>query len=245
MGMYGQLKKILIAHFHHLDLKQQSLYHLKMDNSGEKINVVIVEDDKNQAELLRVILATSGKYNVAGMAESYEECIELLNSNKIDMMTVDIEIKGSETGIDIIRYATDKYKNILTLVHTINEDSEILFDALKAGAGGYILKGASLVDIFSSIERLCAGDVPMTPKIARRLIATFKENKDTVENELLSKREMEILNLADRGFSYQQIAEHCKISKHTVHTHFKNIYAKLQVNSKQIAIKKAKNMAII
>jgi len=216
-----------------------------MDNSREKINVVIVEDDKEQAELLRVILATSEKYYVAGMAESYEECIELLNNNKIDLITVDIEIRGIKTGIDIIRYATDKYKNILTLVHTINEDSEMLFEALKAGAGGYILKGTSLVNVFSSIEKICAGDVPMTPKIARRLIASFKQSKDQAENELLSKREIEILHLADRGFSYQQIAEHCEISKHTVHTHFKNIYTKLQVNSKHIAIKKAKNMSII
>ncbi|WP_303852527.1 response regulator transcription factor [Seleniivibrio woodruffii] len=216
-----------------------------MADNMQKINVIIVEDDREQAELLRVILSTSDKYNVAGMAESYEECVELLNNNKIDLMTVDIELQGEKTGIDIISYATDKYKNILTLVHTVNEDSEILFDALKAGAGGYILKGSSLVEIFSSIERLQAGDVPMTPKIARRLIASFKQNKDSGGQELLSKREMEILDFADRGFSYQQIAKHCGISRHTVHTHFKHIYTKLQVNSKLSAIKKAKNMAII
>lgn len=216
-----------------------------MADSIQKINVIIVEDDREQAELLKVILSTSDKYSVAGIAKSYEECVELLNNNKIDLMTVDIELHGEKTGIDAIRYATDRHKNILTLIHTVNEDSEILFEALKAGAGGYILKGSSLVEIFSSIERLQAGDVPMTPKIARRLIASFKQNKDAGGQELLSKREMEILDLADRGFSYQQIAKHCGISRHTVHTHFKNIYTKLQVNSKHNAIRKAKNMAII
>jgi two-component system NarL family response regulator len=207
-------------------------------------NILIVEDDAKQSELLRMLLSGQNRFKVTGTAESYEEAETVLASDKIDLCIVDIDLRGKKTGIDVVKHVSEKYPDTLVLVHTIHADSTVLFDAIRAGAGGYILKGLSPMDFISSVNRICDGDVPISPVIARKILASFKQN-DAVFSEKLSEREIELLKMSDQGYQHKQIAQMLNLSAHTVYTHFKNIYQKLHVNNRTSAISKAKKLSYL
>lgn len=210
---------------------------------SRKQSLLIVENDPQQAELLRVVLASHPAYHLIGIFPTATESIAALKKQPADIAIVDLDLDNGESGLDVIRFGVDAYPEMLILVHTIYEDSTTLFEALKAGAGGYILKGATPVEMFQYVEQLKNGEVPMSPKIARRIIAFFRG--DSLCSDCLTEREIEVLELADKGYTYKQIAEKSHISRHTVHTHFKNIYQKLQVNTKEEAVRKAKKLTLL
>ena len=205
--------------------------------------LLIVEDDPRQAEVMAIVFGADPTFDLVGIARSYDESIGLLESSRVDLAVVDIDLKDEKTGIDVIRYAIGQQPDIQILVNTVHEDSGTLFNALKAGADGYVLKGLTPSQLFKALQKLALGEVPMSPKMARRMLAHFRGEQ--TQDTPLTPQEINILELADNGFTYQQIGEKLFISRHTVHTHLKNIYTKLQVGNRQSAISKAKKMTIL
>ncbi len=207
--------------------------------------IMIVEDNESQSKLLEMMITASSGFECFGTAAGYDDAVALLSDSRPDVMIVDIDLDSVKNGIDVINYCAEKYPDVQILVHTVHDGSDKVFDALKAGASGYVLKGSSPSEFFSHLEKICEGEVSMSPKIARKVLTFFRSMPQRQEQSGLSSREIEILTMADEGYTYQQMANRMNISRHTVHTHLKQIYTKLHVNSKKEALMKAKKLTII
>jgi DNA-binding NarL/FixJ family response regulator len=144
-------------------------------------------------------------------------------------------------GIKGAKVIKDKWPSTDIIMVTVYEDSDMVFEALKSGASGYITKSANYLELLAALEEISRGGAPMSSKIARMVIDNFHVNP----NSPLTKRETEILQLISEGKTYTQISEQLFISKETSKTHIKNIYAKLQVKCKSEAIAKANSEKLI
>ena len=143
-------------------------------------------------------------------------------------MLTDLGLPGM-SGIELIKKAKDDMPSLEIMTHTVFEDRENVFAAIKAGASGYILKGSSPREIVEAIHEIHKGGAPMSPKIARKVIHEFQD--ENVEDQyILSQRERDIVKCIEQGLTYKEISLRLKISSHTVHTHIKNIYEKLQAD---------------
>lgn len=200
-----------------------------------KKRVLIVEDDKEIRNSFLLIVNSSEQFSVVNAYGSCEEAIKHLNHDKPDIILMDIELPGGMNGIQGTKTIKDKYPHADIIMVTVYEDSDLVFEALKAGASGYITKSANYRELLSALEEIMRGGAPMSSKIARLVIDNFHVNP----NSPLTKRETEILQLISEGKTYTQISEELFISKETSKTHIKNIYAKLQVRSKSEALAKA------
>lgn len=197
--------------------------------------VLIVEDDPEIRNSFSLIVNSSPKFTVVNTYASCEEAIKHLHTDKPDIVLMDIELPGGMNGIQGTKVIKDKLPSADIVMVTVYEDSELVFDALKSGASGYITKSANYLELLSALDEIVKGGAPMSSKIARLVIANFHVNP----NSPLTKRETEILTLISEGKTYTQISEELFISKETSKTHIKNIYAKLQVKSKSEALAKA------
>jgi len=164
-----------------------------------------------------------------------EEAIKHLNNDRPDIVLMDIELPGGMNGIQGTKVIKDKNPHADIVMVTVYEDSELVFEALKSGASGYITKSSNYMELLSALDEVIKGGAPMSSKIARLVIDNFHVNP----NSPLTKRETEILSLIAEGKTYTQISEELFISKETSKTHIKNIYSKLQVKSKSEAIARA------
>ncbi len=209
--------------------------------SENKKRVLIVEDDKEIRNSFVVIVNSSSQFNVVNGYSSCEEAIRHLNADKPDIVLMDIELPGGMNGIKGAKIIKDKWPAADIIMVTVYEDSDLVFEALKSGASGYITKSANYRELLSALEEISKGGAPMSSKIARMVIDNFHVNP----NSPLTKRETEILQLISEGKTYTQISEQLFISKETSKTHIKNIYAKLQVNCKSEAIAKANSEKLI
>ena len=199
-----------------------------------KKRVLIVEDDQEIRNSFTLIVNSSQKFTVVNAYGSCEAAIEGLHRDKPEIILMDIELPGMN-GIQGTKIIKDKSPHIDIVMVTVYEDSDLVFEALKAGASGYITKSANYLELLSALEEIMRGGAPMSSRIARMVIDNFHVNP----NSPLTKRETEILQLISEGKTYTQISEELFISKETAKTHIKNIYSKLQVNSKSEAIAKA------
>jgi DNA-binding NarL/FixJ family response regulator len=199
-----------------------------------KKRVMIVEDDQEIRNSFTLIVNSSQKFMVVNAYGSAEEAIANLNRDKPEIVLMDIELPGVN-GIHGTKVIKDKSPHTDIIMVSVYEDSELVFEALKAGASGYITKSANYMELLSALEEIMKGGAPMSSRIARMVIDNFHVNP----NSPLTKRETEILQLISEGKTYTQISEELFISKETAKTHIKNIYSKLQVNSKSEAIAKA------
>jgi DNA-binding NarL/FixJ family response regulator len=199
-----------------------------------KKRVLIVEDDQEIRNSFSLIVNSSQKFMVINAYSSAEEAIDNLNRDKPEIILMDIELTGMN-GIQGTKIVKEKSPHTDVVMVTVYEDSELVFEALKAGAAGYITKSANYMELLSALEEIMKGGAPMSSRIARMVIDNFHVNP----NSPLTKRETEILQLISEGKTYTQISEELFISKETAKTHIKNIYSKLQVNSKSEAIAKA------
>jgi len=211
---------------------------------SKQTTIVIVEDDIALGNLLQIMINASRDYLCTDVVDSYEDYVKAVQASAPDISIIDIDLSSEKNGIDIIKFINDKDIRTEVVVHTVHDDRETLFEALKAGAGGYILKGSTPLEFLTMLENMKKGEVPISPKIARRILTFFKDAQ-LPDHEPLSARETEILGLADLGYSYKQIAAHTQISVHTVNTHLKQIYSKLKVNSRREALAKAKKRRLI
>jgi DNA-binding NarL/FixJ family response regulator len=205
-----------------------------------KKRVVIIEDDQEIRESFSLIVNSSQRFAVVGAYGNCEDAIASLNRDKPEIVLMDIELPGMNgiKGTQIIR---DKSNSTEIIMVTVYEDSDLVFEALKAGASGYITKSANYTELLSALEEIVRGGAPMSSRIARMVIDNYHINP----NSPLTKRETTILQLISEGKTYTQISEELFISKETAKTHIKNIYSKLQVNSKSEAIAKANHDKLI
>jgi DNA-binding NarL/FixJ family response regulator len=207
------------------------------------MRLVIVEDDPLLLENLTLLLSGEGGITVAGSYRSAEEALKLFRSAKPEVMLTDIGLPGM-SGVELIKKAKETMPALEIMAHTVFEDRENVFAAIKAGASGYLLKGSSPREIIESIHALFKGGAPMSPKIARKIILELRD--DVASDEfLLTSREKEIVKLVEEGLTYKEIGERSNISTHTVHTHIKNIYEKLQAKNRHDAIMKARKKGIL
>ena len=196
--------------------------------------VLIIEDDEEIRNSFSLIVNSSDKFLVTNAYGDSETAIANLLRDQPDIVLMDIELPGMN-GIQATKIVKDKYPQAEVVMVSVYEDSDLVFEALKAGASGYITKSANYMELLSALDEIARGGAPMSSRIARMVIDNFHVNP----NSPLTKRETEILQLISEGKTYTQISEQLFISKETSKTHIKNIYSKLQVNSKSEAIAKA------
>lgn len=196
--------------------------------------VLIIEDDEEIRSSFSLIVNSSDKFTVINTYGNGESAISNLPKDQPDIVLMDIELPGIN-GIQATKLIKDKFPQVEVIMVSVYEDSDLVFEALKAGASGYITKSANYMELLSALDEISRGGAPMSSRIARMVIDNFHVNP----NSPLTKRETEILQLISEGKTYTQISEQLFISKETSKTHIKNIYSKLQVNSKSEAIAKA------
>lgn len=200
----------------------------------------IVEDNKKIRDLIQRYLDMQDGMDCPVATDTVEEMLEFLEEHAHpDVLLMDIQLPGM-SGIKGMEVIKSKYPEIDIIMLTVYHDSHKIFDSLKAGASGYLLKHTSLPEIKESIEMLLKGGAPMSPQIARKVITHFndqapKKNKDS----MLTDREQDIVNGLVDGLSYKMIADRFDISIDTVRAHIRNIYKKLHVNSKAEVIAKS------
>lgn len=202
--------------------------------------VGIVEDNKKIRDLIQRYLDMQKEMQCPVAVDSVEEMLDYLEEHqKPDVMLMDIQLPGM-SGIKGMEIIKSKYPEIEIIMLTVYHDSHKIFDSLKAGASGYLLKHTSLPEIRESIENLLKGGAPMSPQIARKVISHFNEEAPKKnEDSMLTNREQDIVNGLVDGLSYKMIADRFDISIDTVRAHIRNIYKKLHVNSKAEVIAKS------
>ena len=206
----------------------------------EKIKIAIVEDNKDISELMKMIISTAEDMDCIHVFSNGEDALDVLAHATVDVVLMDIHLPGI-TGIECVRQLIEKTQDMQFMMCTIYQDDENIFEALKAGATGYIVKKTPADKLLNAIRDLYAGGSPMSPLIARKILSSFKNSHKPKMNafaELLSERERELLQLLSQGLFYKEIADKLNIALITVKKHCNNIYRKLQVSSKTEAINK-------
>lgn len=208
------------------------------------ITVCIVDDNKDIRSALEQIISMSEGYRLLAGLSTAEEALETIPVLKPQIVLMDIHLGEGDTGIDCVRKLKAEHPEILFMMCTVYEDDEKIFEALKAGANGYILKKTTPVKLLEAIRELHEGGAPMSSQIARKVVAAFlnRPAADTGPSkptlEALSNRENEILELLAKGLLYKEIAYHLYISQETVRKHVYHIYEKLHVHNRVEAINK-------
>ena len=202
------------------------------------ISLAIVEDLDEVRDGLKNFISLSNDFKVLDTFKTAEEALYDIPKLKPDIVIMDISLPGM-TGIECIRLVKDKSPTTQFMMFTVYENDEKVFEALKSGASGYLLKNTGLIQLVESIKELYNGGSPMSANIARKLVTVFRNNEKEIETvELLSNRENEILQLLAKGLLYKEIADQLHISTNTVRQHIHKIYEKLHVQNRIEAINK-------
>ena len=202
------------------------------------ISIAIVEDLDEVRDGLKNFISLSTDFIIVGAYKTGEEACIQLPGVAADIVIMDINLPGIN-GIECIRQVKDKSPSTQFMMFTVYENDEKVFEALKAGASGYLLKNTGLLQIVESVKELYEGGSPMSANIARKLVNAFHQSsKDTSPIDILSNRENEILQLLAKGLLYKEIADQLQISTGTVRQHIHNIYEKLHVQNRTEAINK-------
>lgn len=207
-------------------------------NSSTRI--VMIEDDETIRSGYTYILNSQEGFAVVNSYSSAESAIKNIEQDAADVILLDISLTGM-SGIDAIDDLRKKSPSSYIIMLTVYEDPELIFKALAKGASGYLTKNSPTKKTVEAIKEVIKGGGPMSPNVARLVISSFQKNK----NSPLSKRETEILEHIANGKSGTRIASELFIDNETVKSHIKNIYAKLNVNSKADAIKTARDNKFI
>jgi RNA polymerase sigma factor (sigma-70 family) len=211
------------------------------------ITVCIVDDNKDIRTALEQIILMSDEHKLIGSFASAAEAMEKIPVLRPNVVLMDINLGEGETGIDCVRQMKGDNPDILFMMCTVYEDDEKIFEALSAGANGYILKKTAPQKLLEAIKELHDGGSPMSSQIARKVVAAFQtraaeaqssENSIAASLSVLSNREKEILELLAKGMLYKEIAAKLFISQETVRKHVYHIYEKLHVNNRVEAINK-------
>ena len=201
-------------------------------------SIAVIEDDTT----IRNYLANEiqGRMSIKRMEvfSDAESALDSLTSNPVEIALFDVQLPGM-TGIECIQRLKMIHPRMQMMVLTVYDNNDVIFSALKAGASSYILKNTPPEKIIEAINELHSGGSPISSQIARKVIEAFQIKEKSNEHfQALSRREQEILEQLSRGFRYKEIADNLFVSIETVRTHIRNIYEKLQVNSRIEALKK-------
>ena len=208
-----------------------------MSDAGNKvIETMIVEDQRDLREGLTTLVNFTPGFKCIGSFRTMEECIARIKHEQPDVVLSDIGLPGM-SGIEGIRIIKEMYPDLVVLVLTVYDDNEKIFDALCAGASGYLLKQTEPAELLKSVREAVGGGAPMSPEVAARVIKLFREVRppERVDYDL-TPHEMRLLKLLVNGYNYVTAAEELKISYNTIKFHVRNIYDKLQVHSKSEAV---------
>ena len=197
----------------------------------DRHNIVIIEDNIDFSNTLKDLIDLEDQYCVKNQFNNGEEALLYLKKETIDIVLMDIDLPGMN-GIECTQKIRKESPQTLIIVITIFENSKTVLDALKSGAIGYLTKNIKREQLINALNEAINGGAPMSMNIAKMVVNSFQKSINTP----LTSRETEILSLLSQGKSYQSIADFLFISKETVKSHIKNIYVKLQVESKEEAI---------
>ena len=203
------------------------------------ISLAIVEDLAEVREGLKQFISLNPEFTILGTFQTAEEAIQKLPQLNPDIVIMDINLPGM-SGIECIKLIKKKIPRTQFMMFTVYENDEKVFEALKAGASGYLLKNTGLLQLIAALKELHNGGSPMSANIARKLVNLFQdEHVDEAPASGLSKRENEILLLLSKGLLYKEIADQLGISVGTVRQHIHKIYEKLHVQNRTEALNKA------
>ena len=203
------------------------------------ISLAIVEDLDEVREGLTQFISLNPEFKVLSSYKTAEEALFEIPELKPDIVIMDISLPGMN-GIECIRQMKNNVPQTQFMMFTVYENDEKVFEALKAGASGYLLKNTGLVQMIEALKELYNGGSPMSANIARKLVTAFRNQEQNVPQiETLTNRENEILQLLSTGLLYKEIANKLSISVGTVRQHIHNIYEKLHVQNRTEAINKA------
>lgn len=205
----------------------------------ENIRVAIFEDNKHLRESLYYLINGTPGFSCTGAYPDCNDAVFQITKDTPDVILMDIEMPGLN-GIQGVKLIKNKFPQVHVLMQTIFHDENNIFDAICAGASGYILKSTTPAEYIAAIKDVFNGGSPMTGSIARKVLELFQKNiqVEAKQDYQLTPKEKEMLQFMVQGKSFKMIAEAAGISYETVRTHMKNIYAKLHVNSNTEAVSK-------
>jgi DNA-binding NarL/FixJ family response regulator len=199
------------------------------------IRVSIVEDDATIRETLRSLFIFEADMEAFTVHSTAEDALVRLGETCPDVVVMDINLPG-QSGIDCVRQMSRRCTRAQFLMYTVHDDDHRVFEALKAGANGYILKSARPDEILDAIRDLHAGGAPMSAHVARRVVAQFRPVKQAPADAALSEREQQVLSLLAEGLLYKEIGDRLGISVGTIKQHIHRIYEKLHVQNRTEAV---------
>lgn len=200
------------------------------------ISVAIVDDQRDIRDGLRKLLETTDGFSCTGAYADARSAIKGIRAVPPDVVLMDVDLPDI-SGIECVRTLKRKMPELDVIMLTAYTEDEYIFQALKAGAYGYLTKNVFPSKLLSAIREICTGGAPMSSCVARRVVSSFSHFRQPESS--LSQREQDVLDLLCEGYSYKAIAERLFVSTNTVRFHLKNIYKKLQVNSRHEAVMKA------
>ena len=210
-----------------------------MDRTPDLIKTAVVEDLKNIREGLATLINFTEGFRCTGSYRSMEEALTRLDSDVPDVLLSDIGLPGM-SGIQGIRIIKERYPQMQVLMLTVYDDDDRIFDALCAGASGYLLKRTPPAKLLDNIREAMSGGAPVSPEVALRVIRFFREFHNTEREDYdLTPHETRLLKLLTEGYNYQTAAEKLGVSYNTIKFHVRHIFDKLQVHSKSEAVVKA------
>ena len=210
-----------------------------MTSEAKTIGVALVEDLRQVREGLAVLLDGTPGFRCAGAYRTMEEALAKIGADRPDVVVTDLGLPGM-SGTEGIRILRERYPDLPVLALTIFDDDDEVFAALCAGACGYLLKNTPPARLLESVSEVLAGGAPMSPQIARRVVALFRDFRPPERAKChLTPQEKELLRLLVEGHHYKTAAVVMGLSRHTVAFHARNVYEKLQVHSKSEAVARA------
>jgi len=208
-------------------------------SSGDSIKVAIVEDHHKFRECLEFLLNNTEGFQCVGSFRTMEEALEKIKFALPDVALIDIGLPGM-SGVEGVRILKERYPSLLMVMNTVYDDDRRIFEALCAGASGYLLKKTPPARLLECVKEVIAGGAPMSPEIARRVLNLFREVRPPEQADYqLTPHELRLLKLLVEGHSYKTAAAELGVSVKTISFHLQKIYEKLQVHSKSEAVAKA------
>jgi DNA-binding NarL/FixJ family response regulator len=206
------------------------------------IAVSIVEDDAQARKIFANWISGASGFRLVGDWGDAEKALEALPVKKPNVVLMDINLPGM-SGVDAVKRLKPLLPETQFVMLTVYEDADHIYNALAAGATGYLLKQTPRAELLGAVEEVHRGGSPMTSNIARKVVQSFKQTAALGNQESLSPREQEVLELLARGYLYKEIAERLNISVPTVNTYVRRMYEKLHVRSRAQAVAKYAHLA--
>jgi len=206
------------------------------------IAVSIVEDDAQTRKIFANWINSASGFRLAGDWGDAEKALSAMPAKKPNVVLMDINLPGM-SGVEAVKRLKPLLPDTQFVMLTVYEDADHIYNALVAGATGYLLKQTPRAELLGAVEEVHRGGSPMTSNIARKVVQCFKQTAALSAQEALSPREQEVLDLLARGYLYKEIAERLNVSVPTVNTYVRRMYEKLHVRSRAQAVAKYAHLA--